>query len=142
MDAIVKEFAVLVVSLCMDRFGSKSKKPTKLYADVAWIADIAGAEPCEDTCPDLDAPETYLTYFNKNGEPKVTGGPGLKQTQAYTPAFGREVRRVWEQNCVDKFARRPAVEQDLDHVKTLLHMEEGDMSLLSASIYIYIYIYI
>lgn len=124
LDEIVAAFVVHCTSFQMDIFGTHTPKPTKLYSDVEWVADIAGAQPCQEVRPDPDAPAVAIKYFDSNGQPKVKGGPGLKATQTYTRRFGCEVRRVYRRNASLK--TRPQVNQNMDNVRALLHMQDGD----------------
>ena len=141
MQDIAKEFVVYQISLTMDRFGATTPKPTKLYSNAPWISELAGAEWYEDAMPDLDNLPTHYYYQNADGGVRVTGGPGLKETQTYTRRFGQEVRRTFSRNCPNKFLTRPTIEQDPELLKSSLHMVDGLYLFLPRGIYIYIYIY-
>ena len=129
LQDIVKNTSVWQVSFNMSQFGSASQKPTKLYSNAEWVADIANAEPHLDE-PVLERPETFVRYFDARGNPKVKGGRDLKLTQEYTRMFGVEVRRAWRARARRELRPRPNVEQNPDGLREMLRMGAGVPGLL------------
>ena len=66
----------------------------KLFANKPWIGQLVRPVP-----DDADFSNNNISVYSyKNGKKQVTGGPGLKATQAYPKAFGQEVARCYAAN--------------------------------------------
>ena len=124
MQDVARDIATYVISFNMSDYGARTKKPTKLYSDAEWVEQFAHSETYVDVMPNIEAPQTFLKYFDSAGKPKVQGGRELKGTQEYTRRFGQEVRRIWRTNCRSGMIR-PEVDQEPEALKELLHMGPG-----------------
>ena len=72
----------------MAAFEADSAKPTVLYSCAPWILALIRKRP-EGFIPSNQ--EVTIKEVRSDGGLSVTGGSGLKRTQAYTPEFARAV---------------------------------------------------
>ena len=93
------------VRTSMAAFEADSAKPTVLYSCAPWILALVRKRPAGYIASNQDV---AIKTTNTLGAVGVTGGSGLKRTQAYTPEFARAV--------VDAFVccRNPEVIDDDD----------------------------
>jgi len=93
------------VHTSMGAFGAATKKPTRLYSSEEWVHEMRRAVP-RDFARD---PKKQTVKIAKGG--KVTGGPDLKETQAYPDEYGRALLRSWQRNL--KTARHAYAEDEI-----------------------------
>ena len=72
----------------MGSFEGDTEKPMTLYSNAPWTACLARGRPGEFVATNK---ETISLSVSSDGRRQVTGGKGLKRTQAYTEAFGAAV---------------------------------------------------
>jgi hypothetical protein len=84
------------VVLSLGAFGAGSRKPIQLVSNAPWLAELASCHPALGPPPDIGV--VTLTGVSRSGRVQVQGGPGLRATQAYPPAFGREFARLYRQH--------------------------------------------
>eukprot|EP00969_Alexandrium_andersonii_P244800 10816945-Alexandrium_andersonii.AAC.1 len=65
---------------------------------MAWISELRGLAPGRDASTPVAHLPTVIVRKNAQGVAKVTGGPGLKQTQSYPPGFGRAVMQLYKKH--------------------------------------------
>ena len=82
----------------MGMYGASSPKPTILMSSSAWVFELWRKL---DTSIQFDNEDVTYKTEDSNGKVRVTGGPGLKATQAYTEQYGRTVCAEWEHGVVD-----------------------------------------
>ena len=74
----------------MGAYNAPTLKPSKLYGNKKWLYSLQ-----RDITPEqrarLDSTGVCKVTYNKNGKKQITGGPKLKETQSYTPEFGKAV---------------------------------------------------
>ena len=74
---------------CMAAFESDTVKPSWLCGkNNGMVRALARQKPRHSKATNLD---TVRGDTDEQGRVRVTGGPGLKQTQAYTPSFATAV---------------------------------------------------
>ena len=77
---------------CMGAFGAKTVKPTKIYGNRRLVLALgrsqAGVRGDSNTV-------TTVKVDPVTGVRSTNGGPGLKETQAYTPGFGAAVLEAY-----------------------------------------------
>ena len=106
----------------MGAYGGDSQKTLKLYSNEQWIEQLYKKLPSEQKFTNNTVTKSYL---NSNGEKKVTGGKGLKATQAYPLPFGMAVGRAYVKNLREKAS--PAPEMTLSAVtKAIASMTDAD----------------
>ena len=78
------------LSTCMGAFGAETQKPTWLLSSEknTWFLALARKVP-EDAVFD----STGVVVKGSDG--RVSGGPGLKETQAYPSEYSLELLRLW-----------------------------------------------
>ena len=75
----------------MGAFGAPSPKGTTLWSSRPAVQKMSRSLPAGKTWSDDITTRTVL----KSGKPSVSGGKGLKESQAYTSQFGFATLSVW-----------------------------------------------
>ena len=78
----------------MGSFGALTPKPTWLLSGHTWHGGLCRSLPADFV--NLNS-GTVTRCTGADGEAKVAGGPRLKETQAYPPAYGVAVQQEWQQ---------------------------------------------
>ena len=78
----------------MGSFGAFTPKPTWLLSGHTWHRGLCRPLPADFV--NLNS-GTVTKCTSASGETKVAGGPRLKETQAYPPAYGVAVQQEWQQ---------------------------------------------
>ena len=76
----------------MGAYNADTKKPTKIYAMGGWTQTLARRASMNFQ----KKKNTTTITTSASGRKQVTGSADLKETQAYTPEFGRAVYRAWQ----------------------------------------------
>ena len=76
----------------MGAYNADTKKPTKIYAMGGWTQTLARRASMNFQ----KKKNTTTITTSASGRKQVTGSADLKETQAYTPEFGRAVCRAWQ----------------------------------------------
>eukprot|EP00969_Alexandrium_andersonii_P180803 7989893-Alexandrium_andersonii.AAC.1 len=76
--------------LWMKSYGAESPKGTHLYGNTPYLGKLRSSLPRDRV---LTPPERKIVTraTGPDGRALITGGPGLKPTQAYPPMFGVQV---------------------------------------------------
>eukprot|EP00969_Alexandrium_andersonii_P356383 15446430-Alexandrium_andersonii.AAC.1 len=82
------------ITTFMGGFGAPTAKPSRLFSNAEWLDRLHRVLP-----PGFVAQDNVQTSVvgTKGAKKTVTGGPDLKETQAYTTDFGMSVCRAWEE---------------------------------------------
>ena len=78
----------------MGSFGALTPKPTWLLSGHTWHQGLCRPLPADFVNMNSG---TVTKSTGADGEAKVAGGPRLKETQAYPPAYGVAVQQEWQQ---------------------------------------------
>ena len=78
----------VILNVMMGAYGGSSQKSLKLWGNRQWIGQLYNDLPDGVSFTDKTITRAAVDSY---GRATVTGGPGLKATQAYPPAFGRKV---------------------------------------------------
>jgi hypothetical protein len=81
----MKAMNIYKVHTRMGEYGAPSAKPTWLWSNLPFIADITSFKTCE--CP--GGSNLVGTYVDGQGRTRFNGTPQLKLSQSYPPGFGR-----------------------------------------------------
>lgn len=84
---------VFRLAINMGDFGAETLKPSWLYSNVPWIADLLYFRMQYFALDGVQG-KTVVDVVVRNGKKQVTGGTDLKQTQAYPKGFGRAVAKL------------------------------------------------
>ena len=87
------------VFVWMGSFGADSAKPSILYTNCPWIADLSKMGKWV-TMSSL----SLVTRNEVNGKMNVYGNKDLKGSQAYPPGFGKALVRLFEKNLCSQMA--------------------------------------
>ena len=81
------------IHTCMGAFGGETKKPTWLLSTQKnkWFLPLARSVP-----KDMHFDNTDVVVRHEDG--RVSGGKGLKETQAYPSGYSEELLRLWKAN--------------------------------------------
>ena len=94
------------VHLYMAHFGARSMKATWLYSNYEHIQKIhefrthPGASEAAE-----NKPQVTIITADRGGRLRVSGGPDLKATQAYTEGFGEAVAKTFASGAADVLDR-------------------------------------
>ena len=123
LQALVKIFTTYQAKFAMGAYKGKSLKPTIVYSNKVWIEKFGECQvSSEATFP--EGADVTKKYLDRDGNPRVTGGKGLKNTQTYPRKFGRKVRQIFRQ-CA-QLSDRECSGQDMKIARQLLKMSPLD----------------
>ena len=77
----------------MGAFGARTRKATWLLSSSLWPRNLR-RRLARDSCHGVEGTTTQARVGVDN-RPEVTGGPRLKETQAYPIGYGQEVYAQW-----------------------------------------------
>ena len=80
----------------MGAFGAGTRKPTFLLSTSPWARSLKRTLPRSWQGAQQHEPTATTSISGLDNRRGVTGGPGLKRTQAYPIMYGVEVLRSWE----------------------------------------------
>lgn len=90
---LMKYVGIVIPSLATFKdYGSNTDKPTWLYSNYDFIKDIHGFRCLPG--PMFGMRPLVHKYVDKHGESKFAGTKNLKGSQAYTPGFGKAVKKT------------------------------------------------
>ena len=93
---LMRETVVWMASpVHMGSYGGDSQKSLKLFSNRQWVGQLVTKLPAGFTAVGA---QTTRAYQDASGTPRVTGGPGLKASQAYPRRFGDAVAKVYSRN--------------------------------------------
>lgn len=84
-------------SIKMGDFQAPTQKATWLYSGHRYIEEIDNYKPRQGTRAVASGP-MVRHYRDSKGRPRVQGASGLKDSQSYTPAFGRAMAKLRTRN--------------------------------------------
>ncbi len=123
-QGIIKNLSVYVSGeVHMGAYGGSSEKSLKLYSNKPWVGHFNKRVGSNFKAKDNTI---WKTYVDKRGKKSVTGGTGLKATQAYPKPFGRKVAEEYKRNrtpCRRSPIRQPRV---CDVLEALANMHNQD----------------
>jgi hypothetical protein len=85
-----------------------TRKTLKLYSNVSWIGDLQKPLPKDFKPKDTTLANYYLSACGTKRF--VSGGKGLKASQAYPPLFGKAVAKLFMNN---KLKPRPSIKMQI-----------------------------
>lgn len=107
-------------SIKMGDFQAPTQKATWLYSGHRYIEEIDNYKPRQGTRAVASGP-MVRHYRDSKGRPRVQGASGLKDSQSYTPAFGRAMAKLRTRNQArvrrEAKAFLKAAAQDADQTK-------------------------
>ena len=95
LQEMLREGPVFMTTFSMGAHGAPTRKPTKLYSNRPWVADLQKKVPANTKFAKLDIVRHGV---NDRGQKTVTGGKQLKATQAYPRNFGKAVSNCFIKN--------------------------------------------
>ena len=94
MQLVFAQMRVFRQRVCMGSFGSKTLKPSLLYANSCDVVSFNRPPPASGLSHDACTARRAVDGF---GDVRVSGGPDLKSTQAYTAEFALATLKFWEE---------------------------------------------